>query len=610
MKRRIQLLPDHVANQIAAGEVVQRPASVVKELIENAVDANAQHINLLVKDAGKTLVQVIDDGDGMTDTDARLSLERHATSKISKAEDLFKIHTKGFRGEALASIAAIAHLEMKSKTDDSDIGVQINVEGSAVSQQIPTVTPTGTSIAVKNLFFNIPARRNFLKSDSVELKHIIDEFQRVALAHPDISFKMIHNGNELFNLPQSNLRQRIVGIMGSKSNEKLVPVNEDTDLIKIRGFIGKPEFAKRSRGEQFFFVNNRFIKNNYLNHAITMAYEGLLKDKTHPSYFLYLEIDSERIDINIHPTKTEIKFDDQHAIYSILQSAIKHSLGQFNIAPSLDFEKDSSFETSYRQHKNPAKLPEIEVDRDFNPFKEEKQSPRPQASFQQSSFQHEKKAVPSNWEDLYNVESAIADDQQQTNLFEDKQIEQSSKSFQLNNKYIVTPFKSGVLMMNQHRAHFRILYEELLKNITEQPAASQQLLFPLELSLNVHSIEIFKELKESLENTGFSFTKMTNQSVVINGIPDMIQESQVDQIIDELFSEFENEIPETGFESNTILAKSLAKNMAIKNGISLKEDEQQQLINSLFYCKDYLQTPDDKQIFINLSVDDIDKKFA
>lgn len=608
MKKRIQLLPDHVANQIAAGEVVQRPASVVKELIENAVDANAKHISLLVKDAGKTLVQIIDDGEGMTDTDARLSLERHATSKISKAEDLFKIQTKGFRGEALASIAAIAHLEMKTRTEADEVGVQINVEGSKVSQQIPTVTPIGTSIAVKNLFFNIPARRNFLKSDAVELKHIIDEFQRVALAHPDISFKMIHNGNELFNLPQSNLRQRIVGIMGSKSNEKLVPVNEDTDLIKIRGFIGKPEFAKRSRGEQFFFVNNRFIKNNYLNHAITSAYEGLLKEKTHPSYFLYLEIDSDRIDINIHPTKTEIKFDDQHAIYSILQSSIKHSLGQFNIAPSLDFDKDSSLDPSYQQHKNPVKLPEIEVDRDFNPFKEEK--PQAKSHFQKNTFQHEKQVVPKNWEDLYDVESELTDEAQQTNLFSEKQVEESSKSFQLNNKYIVTPFKSGVLMINQYRAHFRILYENLLKNITEQPAASQQLLFPLELNLNAHSNEIFKELKESLENTGFSFTKITNQSVVINGIPDMIQESQVDKIIDELFTEFENEVPSTGFESNTILAKSLAKNMAIKNGISLKEDEQQQLINSLFYCKDYLQTPDDKQIFINLSVDDIDKKFA
>lgn len=607
MKKRIQLLPDHVANQIAAGEVVQRPASVVKELIENAVDANAKHINLLVKDAGKTLVQVIDDGDGMTDTDARLSLERHATSKIAKAEDLFKIHTKGFRGEALASIAAIAHLEMKSKTEDSEIGVQINIEGSEVSQQIPTVTPTGTSIAVKNLFFNIPARRNFLKSDSVELKHIIDEFQRVALAHPTINFKMIHNGNELFNLPTSNLRQRIVGIMGSKSNEKLAPVNEDTDLVKIRGFIGKPKYAKRSRGEQFFFVNNRFIKNNYLNHAITNAYEGLLKDKTHPSYFLYLEIDSKRIDINIHPTKTEIKFDDQHAIYSILQSAIKHSLGQFNIAPVLDFEKDTNFETSYQQHQSPTKIPEIEVDRDFNPFREESEKPTPQPSFQPG-----RKSNPKNWEDLYNFESAIADstESEQANLFENTQFKQSSKCFQLHKKYIIAPFKTGVLMMNQHRAHFRILYEELLKNITEQPAASQQLLFPLELSLNVHSIEIFKELKESLENTGFSFTKITHQSVVINGIPDMIQESQVDQIIDELFSEFENEIPKIGFESNTILAKSLAKNMAIRNGVSLKEDEQQQVINSLFFCKDYLQTPDDKQIFINLSVDDIDKKFA
>jgi DNA mismatch repair protein MutL len=323
----IHLLPDHVANQIAAGEVVQRPASVVKELLENSIDAGAQSIQLYIKEAGKILVKVVDDGMGMSMTDARLSFERHATSKIKSAEDLFKLNTKGFRGEALASIAAIAHVELKTKKEAEEIGTCIKIEGSHISSQEPCSTGTGTSISVKNLFYNIPARRNFLKSDTVEMRHIIDEFQRVALAHPKIAFSLVHNGSELFQLPGSNYRQRITNILGGKTNEKLVPVNEETEILKISGFVGKPEFAKRTRGEQFFFVNDRFIKSPYLNHAVTAAFEGLLKDKAYPSYFLYLTVDPGSIDINIHPTKTEIKFDDEHALYAILRSSIKHSLG-------------------------------------------------------------------------------------------------------------------------------------------------------------------------------------------------------------------------------------------------------------------------------------------
>jgi DNA mismatch repair protein MutL len=603
MSNCIKLLPDHVANQIAAGEVVQRPASVVKELLENAVDANATKIKLIVKDAGKTLVQVIDNGDGMSETDARLSLERHATSKIAAAEDLFQLHTKGFRGEALASIAAIAHLELKTKQDHEDIGTQIQVEGSEVKEQQPIVTAKGTSIAVKNLFFNIPARRNFLKSDQVELKHIIDEFQRVALAHPNIAFDMIHNSNELFQLQASNLRQRIVGIMGTKSNEKLVPVEESTDLLKVKGFIGKPEYAKRSRGEQFIFVNNRYIKDHYLNHAILAGFEGLLKDKTHPSYFLYLDIDPKRIDINIHPTKTEIKFDDQHAIYSIIQSSVKHSLGQFNIAPVLDFEKDNSLETNYKQHHSPAKIPSIEVDRDYNPFKTETV---------QRQIQQKSKPI-TNWEDLYSVEvpkTSTETVEFESKLFEGQEFTTNSKAFQLGDKYLVSAFKSGLILINQHRAHYRILYEALLKNITEQPAASQQLLFPLELELNQKTVLVFESLRESIENTGFRFSTSSKNQLVINGIPDLVQEQQVPQILDEIFSAFTDDLPSSSFESNTILAKALAKNMAIKTGVQLDQAEINQIIDTLFSCKDYLQTPDQKQIYFNLSLDDISKKFA
>ena len=391
----IQLLPDHVANQIAAGEVVQRPASVVKELLENGIDAGADTIKLIIKDAGKTLVQVIDNGKGMSQTDARLSFERHATSKIRCAEDLFQLHTKGFRGEALASIAAIAHVELKTKQEQDDIGTCLVIEGSNVVSQDVVVTPTGTSVSVKNLFFNIPARRNFLKSDTVELRHVIDEFHRVALAHSSISFALYNNGSEAFNLPISNYRQRIVNIFGNKTNEKLVPVEEDTEVLKISGFVGKPEFAKKTRGEQYFFVNDRFIKSAYLNHAIASAFEGLLKNGTHASYFLNLTVNPQTIDINIHPTKTEIKFDDEHTLYALLRSAIKHSLGQFNIAPVLDFERDPNLDTPYNHKNKDTHIPKVEVDKSFNPFQEETASKARAVAY--------KKEPTTSWESLYVI---------------------------------------------------------------------------------------------------------------------------------------------------------------------------------------------------------------
>ena len=403
----IQLLPDHVANQIAAGEVVQRPASVVKELLENAIDAEATHIQLLIKDAGKTLIQVSDDGKGMSETDARLCFERHATSKIKMAEDLFQLKTKGFRGEALASIAAIAHVDLKSKQEEQEVGTEIKINGTKVESQEPCVTPKGTVVSVKNLFFNIPARRNFLKSNAVETRHIIDEFQRVALAHPQIAFSLHHNGSEIFQLPSTNHRQRIVNIFGAKTNEKLVPVEEETEILNVQGFVGKPEFAKRTKGEQFFFVNDRFIKSPYLNHAVTAAFEGLLKEKTYPSYFLYLNIDPKRIDINIHPTKTEIKFDDEHALYAILRSAIKHSLGQFNVAPVLDFERDANLDTPYSYKEKQAEHPIVEVDRNFNPFESEMKfssssSTSAKTSSGKSNFQPSfSKKNEGSWEALY-----------------------------------------------------------------------------------------------------------------------------------------------------------------------------------------------------------------
>ena len=355
----IKLLPDHVANQIAAGEVVQRPASVVKELMENAIDAGSTSIKLIVKDGGKTLIQVVDDGLGMSETDARLSFERHATSKISSAQDLFNLQTKGFRGEALASIAAIAHVDMQTRTADNEVGTHLKIEGSKIVSQDVVATPKGTSISVKNLFFNIPARRNFLKSNQVELRHITDEFHRVAMVHPSIEFHFYNNGAEIFNLPSTKHRQRIVHIFGSKMEHRLVPVNEETDVVKVSGFICKPEFAKKSRGEQFFFANNRFIKSPYLHHAVVAAFEGLIKSDTYPGYFLFLDVDPSSIDINIHPTKTEVKFDDENTLYAILRSTIKHSLGQFNVAPVLDFDHDPNLDTPYSYKEKGAVLPKV-----------------------------------------------------------------------------------------------------------------------------------------------------------------------------------------------------------------------------------------------------------
>ena len=615
----IQLLPDHVANQIAAGEVVQRPASVIKELLENAIDAYAHNIQVVVKDAGKTLIQIVDDGAGMSLTDARMCFERHATSKIKSAEDLFSLNTKGFRGEALASIAAIAHVELKTKPQNEEVGTCIKIEGSKVTSQEPCVTPKGTSLCVKNLFYNIPARRNFLKSDAVELRHIIDEFQRVAMAHPSIAFSLFHNGGELFQLPSTNHRQRITNIFGAKTNEKLVPVNEDTEIVKISGFVGKPEFAKRSRGEQFFFVNNRFIKSPYLNHAVSAAFEGLLKEKTYPSYFLYLDVNPKSIDINIHPTKTEIKFDDEHALYAMLRSAIKHSLGQFSVAPVLDFDRDANLDTPYEYKNRQAQVPKIEVDRSFNPFENELNT----SSIRSGKSHNFRKENTQSWESLYaglkttpetnqhQFKQVEFDSEEVTGkLFDDNHSGSEAGTFQLQKKYIVSTLKSGILVIDQNRAHTRILYEELLKNITIAAAVSQQLLFPLQLQFNTHEIEMLKEIKESLEQTGFIFSNIEDETVEITGIPTLISESEVGILLEQLLSDFENEVPDNGFSQTDLLAKSLAKGMAVKSGTLLNSTEQQHIVNRLFACKEPDVSPFNKSVFVTLTVDELDKKFT
>ena len=610
----IQLLPDHVANQIAAGEVVQRPASVVKELLENAIDAKATSITLVVKDAGKTLIQVIDDGTGMTPTDARLSFERHATSKIASAEDLFKLNTKGFRGEALASIAAIAHVELKTKTADEELGSHVIIEGSKVISQEAAVVPKGTTIAVKNLFYNIPARRNFLKSNPVETRHIIDEFHRVALAHPAIAFTMIHNGTDTFNLSSSNLRQRIVNVFGSKTNEKLVPVSEETDIVKVQGFVLKPEFAKKSRGEQFFFVNDRFIKSPYLHHAIHAAFEGLIRPDTHPGYFLYLEVDPNSIDINIHPTKTEIKFEEEHAIYAMLRATVKHGLGQFSVAPVLDFNKDAGFDTPYAYAKKSPVAPTIEVDPNFNPFQTETKTSS-KKHYGSPAFNKEK---PAQWEALYsglkNTEEAfnnieVTSDEVAGELFEQEASVLPKVTFQIQNKYIVSSIKSGILVIHQNLAHQRILYEELLKNITVNEAVSQQLLFPVSVSISKPRLVVLESLREQLEHTGFVFAEMNEETISISGIPVGISETQVASILETVLSDFENEVPDAGFSQNDLLAKSLAKTMAIKTGVALQPEAREHLIHQLFACKEPSVSPDNKPVIVTLEAADFDKKF-
>ena len=599
MSNIIQLLPEHVANQIAAGEVVQRPASVVKELIENSIDAGATNIKLILIDAGKTLIQVIDNGKGMSATDAKLSFERHATSKIKAADDLFQLQTKGFRGEAMASIAAISHVEMKTKQDSEELGNHIRIEGSKISYQGMTNTPSGTNIAVKNLFFNIPARRNFLKSDAIETRHIVDEFQRVSLAHPEISFSLHHNGNEIYHLKTSNLKKRIIGIFGSKMNEKLVPVSEETDLIAMKGFFSKPSFSKKKRGEQFFFVNNRYVKSPYLNHAVLSAFDGLLEKGAHPSYFLYLEVPPKSIDINIHPTKTEIKFDDEKSIYAILKATIKHSLGQYNVAPVIDFNRDATLDTPYNLVRESSRglTPKINVDPSFNPFQKDKKST--------NLFSIKKDS--SNWESLY---VSANDDQQQEALFQEESDAVVNQTIQIQKKYIISSIKSGVVLIHQSLAHQRILYEEFLEKNSMKEVHSQQLLFPLTISFSSAEIEIIYSLKSELEDLGFCFDEFTKESVTIKGTPVSIPESKITDVLEELIEKVNIDVPDSNYNPFDYVIASFSKSLAIKTGSILSQKEQENLVNRLFSCKEPSISPSGKTTFKTMTLNEIDQLFA
>ena len=589
----ISLLPDHVANQIAAGEVIQRPASVVKELLDNAIDAQATEIQLLINGAGKTMIQVIDNGIGMSTTDIRLAFERHATSKIKSADDLFSITSKGFRGEALASIAAIAQVEIHSKTAEDEMASCLRISGSKVEDQEVSVAPKGTSIAVKNLFYNVPARRNFLKSDKVELRHIIDEFHRVGLTHPEVKFIFLQNGSELFDLPSGTHRKRIANIFGNKIEEKLIPVEEMTSVAGIEGFVVKPEFAKKSRGQQFFFVNKRFIKSPFLHHAVSSAFQGLLRDQYHPGYFIYIQIDPKTIDINIHPTKTEIKFEEEQNLYAILKSMVKHSLGMFQVAPVLDFDRDSNLDTPYDlQQKTPSNAPSVEVDSSFNPF--------------QNSDKNIPKAPKSSWESLYS-ELDIPNDPSTTNKELKLAIEQTPKVFQLLRKFIVTTTRSGLLIIDQQRAHQRVLYEKFLTSITKRNMLSQQLMFPKEIELSQQQIALFGELEANLNAMGF-VVKQQDNKLCITGIPAICNDKQLGKLFEDIFSTHESNEQVESFSQGDYMAKILSKSLSIKGNTTLSIEEQQALIDDFFACKDTLTCPFNRKIFITLEKEELEKK--
>ena len=611
----IQLLPDYVANQIAAGEVIQRPASAVKELLENAIDAKATEIKLIIKDAGRTLIQVIDNGIGMSPTDARLAFERHATSKIRVADDLFHLHTKGFRGEALASIAAVAQVELTTAQEGEEIGTELVIEGNKIISQQPSVVNKGTSIAMKNLFFNVPARRKFLKADSVEFRHILDEFHRVVLAHPDIHFYLYNNATELYNLPIASLRKRIVQVFGSKLDERLVPFEEKTDILNIYGFICKSSF-KKNKSLQYLIVNQRFIKSPYLHNAIKNAYEGLLKENEQPEYFLYLELSPELIDINIHPTKTEIKFENDHIIYALVRSAVKHSLGQFQVFPSIDFELSQENEVPYSYKDKEAKLPTYQVDSNFNPFQMDFDSQAPKQEKYTSSKSFDYKKHSPSWENLYtgipskvNEFQQIKEEPSMPNLLDSLSVEASKQTIlYFQKKYLITYLKEKVLIINATRAHQRILYERFTKNIRTGISVSEQLLFPLEFEFSPTEVLSIISLSSVLETAGFLFETEGNKVRVL-GLPTLVKESQALEILKDLIADNMEDIPQENFSQEDILAKNLAKTLSIRSGQSLSSEEQEQLIADLFSCKECNVSPFGKKIFTELSINEIDSKF-
>lgn len=618
----IQLLPDAIANQIAAGEVIQRPASVVKELMENSIDAGSTSIKLVVKEAGKTLIQVIDNGCGMTETDARMSFERHATSKIRQAKDLFAIRTMGFRGEAMASIAAIAHVEMRTRRQSDELGTLLQLEGSEVKSQEACQCAAGTAISVKNLFFNVPARRNFLKSNSLEMRYIIDEFQRIAIANADVFFSLHHNGSEVFHLPPSNLRQRLIGIFGANSNKKLVPVAEETDILKLSGFVGKPEFAKKTRGEQYFYVNNRFIKSSYLNHAVASAYEKLLPQDTYPLYVIFMDTDPARIDINVHPTKQEIKFEDERLVYNYLKVAVRHSLGQYSIMPTLDFDTNTNFGRSAQIKPRPRRdetvrsagssptpsnrpTPAGDSAQRANNLKNWQELYEGLEEFDQAGKTDGASATPLTLESNWHQEPTQAEGTGTTGIEQ----QQRKEPYQVHNTYIVSQIKSGVLLIDQQSAHERILYERFLDVLKQQKASTQNQLFPRTLTLSPNDATLLKEILQQVNLLGFDVQEFGVNTFVINGLPSEMAGKQDEvEVIESLLEQYKRDM-DMKLDTREHIARAMARSAAIKRGQLLSTAEMQALIDQLFACQAPFKTPTGRNCFITFELDELAKRF-
>ena len=576
----IKILPAEVSNKIAAGEVVQRPSSVLKELLENSIDAQSTKIKVVIKDAGKNLIQVIDNGIGMTKNDMHLSFVKHATSKIREIDDIFSINSMGFRGEALAAICSISMVEMSSKSENEN-GYHIEIKGGKLVNNSVSNINSGTSIKVKNIFFNVPARRNFLKSDFVEFKHILDTFHRIAIAHPEIEFSFINNDEEIFYLKKETLKKRIISIFGGKITENLIPISENTDIVAISGFVLKPEISKKSRSNQYIFVNKRFIKSQFINHSISSSYEGLLRDGYYPGYFLFIDIDQKKLDVNVHPNKTEIKFEDDQVIYSIIKSIVKHSLGIYQITPILDFEKDPSMEVSYSQVKSQPKIPSIEIDSNFNPFEE------------LSDIK-----LDNNIEISSNIENELFS----------KNIQFDQKIFQIFNKYIVSSNKSSLIIINQNYAHQRILYEKFLKSMFVQVSESQKLAFPITIEVSKKQLILLNNAMDEFLKLGFEF-KIENDKLYIFSVPLNIEMTNIEETIIELLS-FDKDInKKSGVSESDYFAKKLSKISAIKAGANLDQEELNYIVNELFSCKEPNLSPFDKQIFITLNKNDLEKRF-
>ena len=611
---RIFLLPDNIANQIAAGEVIQRPASAVKELMENAVDAGATEINLIIIDAGKSLVQVIDNGSGMSETDARMSFERHATSKIKSIDDLFHIRTMGFRGEALASIAAVAQVELKTKRAEDEAGIYLQVENSAVKKQEPVAVPNGTSIAMKNLFFNVPARRNFLKSNNAEMRHIVDEFTRVALAFPHIFFSLNQNGQTLFHLEAGSLKQRIVQLLGNNYAAKLVTVKEETDYMNIHGFVGKPETSKKTRGDQYFFVNNRYIKSAYLNHAVMNAYQEMIPADSFPMYTLFIDLDPKQVDVNVHPTKQEIKFEDEKIIYAFVQAAVKHALAQYSVTPALDFDLDASIQ----------QLSSIQ-----QPFTDDKKSAAAAGTifkgFTQKNQAHFIEKDLKHWRDFYESPStAISrENTQQTpgNMpmaDHSSQIAtehttsdpiQSAEITQLLNTYIVLPSQNGFLLVHQQAAHERILYEQLKHATKDQPVTTQPSMFPSTLELVPADAVLLEELTPDLQQLGYIIEPFGKNSFVIQGTPADVEPGNEKHVIDILLEQYKHFNPDVKFSKREKLIRSLARQQSIRTGMRLTEREMRQLLYDLFACEQPNITPAGSPTYLEFKGEQLEKMF-